>query len=430
MKDSGIEWIGEIPDDWEFNQGKYYLFDKKVIAGIRADEYERLSLTLNGVVPRAKDDNDGLQPKNFNSYQILNKGELVFKLIDLQNVATSRVGISDYTGIVSPAYITLHNKANIDMKFLYYFYMMMWYRRIFNTLGDAGVRSNLVAKDLLEIKFPIPPLQEQTRIANFLDEKCGLIDSIRDKLRKEIEDLGSYRKSIITETVTKGLNPNVPMKDSGIEWLGQIPAHWEVKKVKHLFYSGKGLNITKSNLIDYGLPVISYGQIHSKDNDGVSLKPYLLRYVDWDYQSKYPQCEVYQNDFVFADTSEDSDGCGNCVYNRDDNIVYAGYHSIILHSKARRDNRYLAYLFQTDIWRKQLRENSFGVKVFSITQFNLMNSSLLLPSFEEQHEIANFLDTINERLAESIKAKQTQLTELESYKKSLIYEYVTGKKRV
>ena len=202
MKDSGIEWIGEIPDDWEFNQGKYYLFDKKVIAGIRADEYERLSLTLNGVVPRAKDDNDGLQPKNFNSYQILNKGELVFKLIDLQNVATSRVGISDYTGIVSPAYITLHNKANIDMKFLYYFYMMMWYRRIFNTLGDASVRSNLVAKDLLEIKLPIPPLQEQTRIANFLDTiNERLAESIKAK-QTQLTELESYKKSLIYEYVT------------------------------------------------------------------------------------------------------------------------------------------------------------------------------------------------------------------------------------
>lgn len=123
----------------------------------------------------------------------------------------------------------------------------------------------------------------------------------------------------------------IKMKDSGIEWLGEIPEHWETNRMKYLFTNGKGLSITKENLIETGLPVISYGQIHSKDNSGTYIKEHLLRYVDYQYQVIYPQCKVFQYDFVFADTSEDYDGCGNCVYKRDNSLLFGGYHTIIIH---------------------------------------------------------------------------------------------------
>jgi len=156
----------------------------------------------------------------------------------------------------------------------------------------------------------------------------------------------------------------------------------------------------------------------------------MLRFVDFSYLSFYPQCEVFKYDFIFADTSEDYEGCGNCVYKRDDGILFAGYHSIILHSKLNQDNRYFAYLFKTDCWRKQLREVASGVKLFSISQKSLINSSVIVPSFEEQQEIADYLDEKCTVIDELIKDKKEQLEVLEQYKKSLIYEYVTGKKTV
>lgn len=137
-----------------------------------------------------------------------------------------------------------------------------------------------------------------------------------------------------------------------------------------------------------------------------------------------------KNDFIFADTSEDKDGCGNFVYKRDNSLLFAGYHSIILHSKIQQDNRYLAYLFLTDLWRKQLRETASGVKVFSITQKNLINSSIILPPSDEQIEIANVLDKKCYEIIKTINEKREQLIILDNYKKSLIYEYVTGKKEV
>lgn len=215
------------------------------------------------------------------------------------------------------------------------------------------------------------------------------------------------------------------LKSSGVEWIGKIPKDWTINRVKYLFDSGKGLSITKENLVDGGLPVISYGQIHSKTNNGVSIIPELLRFVDWKYSERFPQCYISQYDFVFADTSEDYDGCGNCAYKRDNSILFGGYHVVILHSKEKRDNRYLAYLFKTDEWRKQIRTVVSGVKVFSITQKVIMNSSIILPSFEEQQKISDCLDAkcteINALSAEI----QSEIETLEAYKQSVITEAVT-----
>ena len=215
------------------------------------------------------------------------------------------------------------------------------------------------------------------------------------------------------------------MKDSGISWVGEIPQNWEMKRLKYLFKFCKGLPITKDNLIDQGFPVISYGQIHAKTNNGVDVRPHLLRFVDFSYQTFYPLSQVMRGDFVFADTSEDYDGCGNCVYKRNDSLLFAGYHTIIAHSIIESDNRFFAYLFLTDIWRRQIREKVSGVKVFSITQKTLSNSYIILPPLAEQQRIAEFLDRECGKI-DGLKADiQAQIDTLEQYKRSVITEAVT-----
>ena len=215
------------------------------------------------------------------------------------------------------------------------------------------------------------------------------------------------------------------MKASGNVWYGKIPQNWETKRLKYFFKFCKGLPITKDNLIDQGLPVISYGQIHAKTNNGVDVRPHLLRFVDFSYQTFYPLSQVMRGDFVFADTSEDYDGCGNCVYKRNDSLLFAGYHTIIAHSIIESDNRFFAYLFLTDIWRRQIREKVFGVKVFSITQKTLSNSYIILPPLAEQQRIADYLDSECGKI-DGLKADiQAQIDTLEQYKRSVITEAVT-----
>ena len=241
MKDSGIEWVGQIPEYWGFDKGKYHFTNNKYVVGVKSADYDRLALTMTGVIHRNKEDNEGLQPNDFNTYQLLRKNELVFKLIDLQNVSTSRIGLAHDTGIVSPAYVILHANKDINPSYAEKFYLMMWYRQIFNALGDAGVRSNLNANDLLNVRIPFPPLSEQSKIADYLDKKCGEIDSITAKIQEQIITLEEYKKSVISEAVTKGLNPNAPMKDSGIEWVEKIPNTWDVMANKYIMTKIKNI---------------------------------------------------------------------------------------------------------------------------------------------------------------------------------------------
>lgn len=202
MKDSGIEWIGEIPQAWDVLKTKYCFRYKKEIAGINSDKFDRLALTMQNVIKRAKDDSNGLQPEKFETYQILRRNELVFKLIDLQNVSTSRVGLSPYDGIVSPAYIIITPKSNILAKYAEKYYYTLWKNQIFNALGDDGVRSNLGKDDLLNIPIPVPPLAEQERIAEFLAAKCAKVDALISEKQNQLATLEEYKKSVIFEYVT------------------------------------------------------------------------------------------------------------------------------------------------------------------------------------------------------------------------------------
>ncbi len=164
-------------------------------------------------------------------------------------------------------------------------------------------------------------------------------------------------------------------KVSGIEWIGKIPKEWEVHPFKELFKTGKGLSFTKADLVQEGFPVISYGQVHSKLNKGTRIDSELIRYVPREIVIVGDSSKVKEGDFIFADTSEDIDGCGNCVYIDKDLGIYAGYHSVIAFSKKGSNNKYISYLFLTDCWRSQIRSRVSGIKVYSISQSILNKTS-------------------------------------------------------
>lgn len=215
------------------------------------------------------------------------------------------------------------------------------------------------------------------------------------------------------------------MKDSGIEWIGEIPREWETARLKTLFSFGKGLPITKENLCEFGVPVISYGQIHSKTNTGVKVQKDLIRYVSESYLETNEQSLVNESDFIFADTSEDMDGCGNCVYVDSQSVLFAGYHTIILHSRKNRNNRYLAYLFKTDNWRCQIRGRVSGVKVFSISRKILSDAAVLLPPVSEQQTIADFLDNQCSHIDSVIEKTHAAIEEYKKLKQVVITQAVT-----
>lgn len=214
-------------------------------------------------------------------------------------------------------------------------------------------------------------------------------------------------------------------KDSGIEWIGKIPEGWNTCRFKALFATGKGLNFTKADLVPDGISVVSYGQIHSKLNSGTSLAEQLIRFIPESLTEAGEASKVHRGDFIFADTSEDKDGCGNAVYVDKELELYAGYHTVVAFSKDRKYSPYLAYLFLTDIWRSQIRSRVTGIKVYSISQSILNQTSVLLPPLPEQQRIASYLDKKCGEIDALIALQEKMIAQLTEYKQAVITEAVT-----
>jgi type I restriction enzyme S subunit len=248
-KDSGVEWLGRIPADWGVLPTKRLFARKKDLnTGMICED--RLALTMAGVVSRDLDDLEGLQASEFETYQIFESDDLAFKLIDLQNIKTSRVGIVPRRGIMSPAYIRLQPNAHgVLPRFGYWFFTNLYFQRVFNELG-GGVRQTIGPEELLALSFAQPSIGEQGAIAGFLDCETAKIDALVAEQERLIALLKEKRQAVISHAVTKGLNPDAPMKPSGIEWLGEVPAHWEVCPVKVVAAIGNGATPNRDRL-DY-----------------------------------------------------------------------------------------------------------------------------------------------------------------------------------
>lgn len=414
MKDSGIDWVGDIPIQWQLVPTKRVFKGKKQIAGANSEMYERLALTMNGVVKRNKDDNEGLQPEQFDSYQILESNELVFKLIDLQNIRTSRVGLSPYTGIVSPAYIILTNTKS-DNRFYYYWYFDMYNRCVFNRMGGDGVRSALNLKDVLEIPIPMISDAEQQRIAEFLDRKCAEVDEMIALQEQIIEELKAYKQSVITEAVTKGLNPAAPMRDSGIKWIGQIPEHWTTIRIKYLLGERKERS-------EYGKeePLSmsqKYGLIPTKEMDTIP-----------NMASSFEGAKiVYPEDLVFNKLKAHLGVFATSKYNglvSPDYAVYFGLGRALM--------PFMKYMFKTPQYISEFRKTATGVGsgLTRLYTSDLFSMPFPLPSIEEQGVIVTYIKEKCADIDSLIQTKQSKIDSLKEYKKSIIYEYVTGKREV
>ena len=408
MKDSGIEWIGQIPKEWKLVPTKRLFSCKKQIAGENAVDYERLALTMQGVIKRDKEDNEGLQPEKFDGYQILKRNEIVFKLIDLANVKTSRVGLSPYLGIVSPAYIIIRNNSE-DNRYFYYWFMFMYHHNIFNQMGDDGVRSSLNADDVLKIPIANISLSEQQKIANYLDKVCGEVDEMIALQEQMIEELKAYKQSVITEAVTRGLNPNVKFKDSGIDWIGKIPQGWEVCRLK---------NVVKKR--------------NQKADDTT------LQYIGLEHLVGFSE-EMVETENVY-----DKEGSNMCF---PDDVIFGKLRPYLGKVKVIHEQcccsaeflvlqgasvpAYVRYLMLSDWFIEIVNSSTYGAKMPRANADFILNMNVCFPSnIDQQRQISDHLDTKCTEIDSLIAIKQQKIEELKDYKKSVIYEYVTGKKEV
>lgn len=434
-KDSGIAWIGEIPGEWEVLKNKYtYSFIYSGGTPTASEEkyysdegFAFVSISDMSTTEYVKETkkhltNEGIANKNL---KVLPEGTVLFSIYATVG-AVSELLIE---ATISQAILAIGLKKEIDKS--YYKYNLKSMKDYIFSQANGNTQFNLNAEKVANFTICFPPLSVQQSISSFLDTKCGEIDSLISIQEEMISELLAYKQSVITEAVTKGLDKKAKMKNSGVEWIGDIPEEWEIKPYKAIFYTEKGLNITKADLVEKGEPVLSYGQIHSKMNTGTKINDALLKYVPSSYIETNPECLVQKGCFLIADTSEDYDGCGNAIYVDKDMTLFAGYHTIVarpIHNNG--DYKYLAYLFLTDIWRQQIRSRVSGIKVYSINQKIIRLTSVLLPPLPVQQAIATYLDEKTSQIDSLIALKQSKIESLKEYKKSIIYEYVTGKKRV
>lgn len=407
MKDSGVEWIGEIPKDWKIVPTKRYFRNVKRVVGDKVDNYERLALTMKGVIKRSKEDSEGLQPEKFESYQILRQNELVFKLIDLENIRTSRVGLSSYTGLVSPAYIVLTNESE-DNSFYYYWFMFLYYNEIFNYLGGDGVRSALNANDLSVIPIVSIPTYTQNCIAFYLDEKCAKIDDIIALHQKSIERLKAYKLSFINETINNSTGTKCHLGYIGIMKNGlNFSNTLEGVKIKFL-----GVGDFQDNFILDKFDMFS--DIITTD---VISEEYMLR----------------DGDIIFVRSNGSKELVGRAVMVKNVNypLTYSGFCIRFRNTRSDIiDSNYLLYFFRSPDFRKQLEKYSRGSNINNMNQELLSQIDFVFPDRELQREVVCFLDEKCKRIDATVIYKAKLIDKLVAYKKSLIYEVVTGKREV
>ena len=428
MKDSGIPWIGNIPLEWNIERIKT-IFSERTELSEEGNE-DLLSVSeYYGVDKRAGRVEDGdyiSRSESLIGYKKCYKGDFVSNIMLAWK---GSLGVTNYDGVVSPAYCVYKPNKGVCPQYYHYLFRTSLYTGRFKCFskGIIDSRLRLYSPYFFDIDAIIPPVIEQQAIADFLDKKCSEIDELIALQEKIIEELKAYKQSIITEAVTKGLNPNVPMKDSGIEWIGKIPQHWdEVRFYKANYIRGrlgwKGLKAEE--YVESGFPFLSAFNIV---NDNIEWKN--LNYINQERFDESPEIKLSVGDLLVV---KDGAGIGKCA--KIDHLPM-GEATVNSSLAVITPNKHIYYAyqyyymlsipFQNIIWQVKI-----GMGVPHLTQENMRDIKEPCPPYNEQQAIADYLDKKCSEIDVIITIKQSKIDELKEYKKSIIYEYVTGKKEV
>lgn len=424
-KDSGIAWIGKIPNKWKIVRQKNIFSLTKILVKESWKTPPLLSLTTKGIKCIDIGTTSGKVPDSYNTYQIVKPNDLVMCLFDLDCSAVFS-GLSKNYGMISPAYKVL--KANEECDPLYYSY---WFDYIFDGRKfmylSKNIRYSLTYDEFASLYIPNPSYAEQKAIAYFLYKKCGEIDSLIALQDKIIGELQAYKQSVITEAVTKGLDPNVKMKDSGIEWIGEIPEKWEIKLLSKIIWLRSRLGwkgLKAEEYVELGYPFLSAFNIINNH-----LNWFDLNYINKQRYDESPEIKLSIGDVLIV-----KDGAGIGKTARVDNLPY-GESTVnsslgVITPSEILAYQYLYYFLLSNPFQNMVGFLKNGMGVPHLTQENMKSALIPIPPLSEQQAIASYLDEKTARIDSLISLKQEKITELKNYKKSIIYEYVTGKKRI
>ena len=423
-KDSGIEWIGAIPKEWNVSKIRYHLkwFSKK-----NEPDKEVLSVyrELGVVKKNERDDNHNRTPLDLTQYKYVRPGDLV---VNKMKAWQGSVGVSDFEGIVSPAYFIYEFTSKmINKKYLHHLLRGCYKDEMMRLSGGIRVGQwDLSSYEFERMPIVLPPLPEQQRIADFLDTKCGILDRTIDAVSRQIEDLEKYKKALITKTVTKGIckkgEPERAMKDSGVEWIGEVPEEWSVSKVKHeTSFIGSGTTPRSSCLSFYEngtIPWIQSGDLY-ETNEVTDTKQKITS----EALRSSSALKVYDKDFIAM-----------AMYGSIGNIAISRIAACVnqacccLRPNARNNLNYMYYFLKAST--DNFKSKAMGAVLQNISQEKIKKQDFLVPPLAEQQQIADYLDEKCKNIDNRVQKRRQQLEWLKEYKKSLIFDYVTGKKRV
>ena len=425
MKPSGIEWIGDIPDDWEVRKITTLLdnIGSGTTPPNNTDFYE------NGIIPWL---NTGDLTDNYvdlienkiteyalNQYSALKIFPKDSVVIAMYGATIGKLGILRESASTNQACCVMQCNDNLYFKFL--FYSLYGYREYILTLSYGSGQPNISQKIIKDLRLPTPPLKTQQKIADYLDEKCGEIDATIAKQKESIEKLKAYKQSLISETVTKGLDKSAPLKPSGIDYLGDIPSHWEIKKLKFV------ANFNQNTLPEdtdgqFELKYIDIGNVSSVD--GIK----EIQYFNFSNAPSRARRIVKYGDIIVSTVRTYLRAITSIKEDYDNCICSTGFAVITPKDNFWQD--FVVYAIENESFIAQIIANSQGISYPAINVSQLENLKLAFPSVKKKKEIVDFLKTKLLEIDSIINKKQNIMQKLDTYKKSLIFEYVTGKKYV
>lgn len=418
-KDSGIAWIGEIPEHWKVCKLSTLFFQHKQ-KNNDTQESNLLSLSYGNIKRKDINTSEGLLPESFENYNIIDKDDIVFRLTDLQNDKRSlRSALCKERGIITSAYIVIRKRSNLNSSYFNHLFRAYDECKVFYGLGE-GVRQGMNYDDLRNLEILLPEQTIQQSIAAYLDQKCGEIDELITLQEEMITKLQSYKQSVITEAVTKGLDKNVPLKDSGVEWIVEIPKHWVVKRLKYVcdFNPQNDQSISKLSEVGY-LPM-------ERLKNGYMLPSVIS-------VSNLTQGLTFfkENDIVLAKVTPCFENGNIAIAKNLVNNCGFGSSELFVFRVKSINRKYLFYLLQEGKIKDVCKSTMIGTGGLKrISPIFMKNIQLTIPPLSEQQSIADYLDQKCSEIDELISIKQQKIEKLKEYKKSLIFECVTGKRKV
>ena len=417
-KNSGVEWIKEIPEHWVLLSNKYIFNIKKNQVGKKAYQYDLLSLTLNGVIKRDMVNPQGKFPAEFDTYQEVKRHDFIFCLFDVEETPRT-VGLSDFDGMITGAYTIMAVGNNIDNRFLYYFYLNLDTDKRMKPLYK-GLRNTISKENFFSFKTIVPPPSEQTAIAQFLDDKTEKIDKAIRVKQEQIALLKELRQIVIHQAITGGLDKTVKLKDSGVEWIGKIPEHWEVKRLKFSteIFRGKFTHRPRNDerLYDGKYPFFQTGDVAKAEkflfNYKQTLNDFGLR-----VSTLFPKGTIVMT--IAANIGDiailNIDACFP------DSIV--GFKPLKILEKD--------FLFNSlFVMKEQFMSTTIKNTQMNLNVDRIGINLICIPPKNEQIKISKFIDGATAKFEIAISLKEKEIDKFKEYKASLINSVVTGKVRV